>query len=120
MAGDQGRGRRHAGKRIRWETEWGGKLEGLRKLKAQGVDVAEATLNGPPWHEDLEWVRGAFWSLHSGRPAGGMAPSPIPFADIDRYAERFGCEGDFPRFHDLIRAADRALLDTFHRMREGT
>jgi hypothetical protein len=49
-----------------------------------------------------------------------MAPSPIPFADIDRYAERFGCEGDFPRFHDLIRAADRALLDTFHRMREGT
>ncbi len=61
--------------------------------------------------EHLQFVWGAFWDLHTDRPIG-MGAGPIPFASIDRYAERYGIVAldDFDAFRELIRALDDTYL----------
>lgn len=64
--------------------------------------------------DDLAFVWRAFWSLNGDRPASGLGGrAPIAFAAIDAYAARYGIASvdEFDRFHNLIRALDRAYLE---------
>jgi hypothetical protein len=56
----------------------------------------------------FEWD--AFAALSTDRPVG-LDRGAIPWSSIDRYARRFGIEGDaFERFARLIRSMDAAYL----------
>jgi hypothetical protein len=59
-------------------------------------------------HLRPEWD--AFWALSTDRPAG-LAQGAIHWTSIDRYAARYGIDGDeFDRFVWLIRTMDTAYL----------
>jgi len=59
----------------------------------------------------LEFVWDAFWILSSDR-SFGMGEGPIPFAAIDRYAQRYGLDdlAFFDEFRTLIGALDHEYL----------
>jgi hypothetical protein len=54
----------------------------------------------------------AFWELSCDRQLG-MAPGPIPFTSIDRYAGRYGIRqiDDFEGFRHVMRAMDGVYLE---------
>nr|WP_246659473.1 hypothetical protein [Ancylobacter moscoviensis] len=58
---------------------------------------------------EFEWR--AFWALSSSRSSGPHGV--IPFASVDRYAERYGIDDvdRFERFQGLIAAMGAALND---------
>lgn len=60
-------------------------------------------------HLTFEWS--AFRSLSSDRQAG-FAIGPIPWSSIDRFAMRYGIDGDeFDRFVALMQAMDGAYRE---------
>ena len=60
---------------------------------------------------DLEtaWFLNAFATLSSGRPIG-MAPGPIPLADVVTYWRAVGRVGTLREFIGVIRALDAEFL----------
>lgn len=62
-------------------------------------------------HLLFEWE--AFGALSTDRPVG-LERGAIPWSSIDRFAQRYGIDGDeFARFLRLIRAMDAAYLGYF-------
>lgn len=59
-------------------------------------------------HLAFEWT--AYHRLNRDRPVG-FGAAPLPWSSIDRYAQRYGIEGDaFERFTKLMQAMDAAFL----------
>lgn len=65
----------------------------------------------PDLNPCLEYVLDAFWTLSSDR-AIGMGEGAIPFASIDRFAQRYGMDDldSFDEFRSFIHAIDREYL----------
>lgn len=79
-------------------------------LAAEGGDTPKALQEKPEIPVHLLAVWRAFWDLNHDR-AIGFGRGPIPFTAIDRYALRFGFDGDdFERLFLLIRALDAEYL----------
>lgn len=71
-----------------------------------------------PWWDDrpvlpesVGWVKRAFDALTTTRGIG-MTVGPIPWTAVDRYAERYGLDGDgFERLQVWIRMMDHAARE---------
>lgn len=62
--------------------------------------------------ESVGWVRAAYNALATTRSIG-MATGPIPWTAVDRYAERYGIEGDaFERLTAWVRMMDHAARES--------
>ena len=76
-------------------------MEGV-KLKA---------LDDKPEIHGEEWIYDA-WCEMAGDRAGSMGPVPTPWTAIDRYAKRYGIEGDtFEVFVHCLRSLDTGLIE---------
>lgn len=74
--------------------------------------MPKALEDRPEIDAHLQFVWGAFWTLHADRQVGMSGPLPIQFASIDRYAARYRIEDidEFDRLADIIAAMDAAYL----------
>lgn len=62
----------------------------------------------PEIPDSAAWFRAAYSALTTTRPVG-MSVGPIPWTAVDRYAERYGIEGDaFERLTVWVRMMDQA------------
>lgn len=68
-------------------------------------------LERPDFGPSLDFIWDAFWILSSDRSLG-MSEGPIPFASINRFAQRYGLDdlASFDEFSALIRGLDREYL----------
>jgi hypothetical protein len=57
-----------------------------------------------------EYLYEAFWQCSTDRPQSGFGVHQIPFSAIDRYATRYGIEGEE---FDLLLSSVRALDEEF-------
>jgi hypothetical protein len=109
--GDRARGRRKKlTAALKWRLQWGEREQWLLDLAAEeGLDP-KALQDKPDVPAHLLGVWRAFWDLNHDR-SFGFGRGPIPFTAIDRYAVRFGHEGEaFERLFMLIRALDAEFL----------
>lgn len=90
---------------------WGEQIDWLEDLAREEGQVPKALADRPTLREDLEFEWRAFWSLSSSRSSGPHGV--IPFAAVDRYAERYGIDDvdRFERFQGLIAAMGATLND---------
>lgn len=85
---------------------WGDKPPQLIEMLMQSDDVAgiQRYLDRPTLQDHLGFYWGVFWDLanHEG----------IPFADLDRYAARYGIEDvdEFDRFATVVRRLNSEWL----------
>ena len=88
---------------------WGEQIDWLEDLAREEGQLPKALADRPTLREDLEFEWRAFWSLSSSRSSGPHGV--IPFAAMDRYAERYGIVDvdRFERFQELMVAMSAAL-----------
>ncbi len=108
---------------MRWQHDWGGRVDFLTTLAETTGRVPAALRDRPQPFEDLEPVLQAFALLSAVRPAaagpGGVAPAAIPLSEILAYCGLFGVV-DVDEFVRLVRAMDDAVLARAgERQREG-
>lgn len=92
--------------------QWGEQEDFLRGLAETGKRP-KALTRQPTIDESLRLTWNAFWELTGDRTYGALGlPGVIPFAAIDRYAERYGFDDrdEFARFHQLIRRMDASFI----------
>lgn len=99
---------------MRWQFEWGDRVDFLRAVAAQSGREPAALADRPALHDDLYETAEAFAALSAGRTLsiglGGAVANPIPLAEIDAYCRLTGV-ADTAEFCRLIRAMDAAYLD---------
>jgi hypothetical protein len=69
-------------------------------------NVPAALRNRPDLPEHLLWLWDAFHELSSDRHLGMAGAGPIMFSSLDRYACRFGIEGEH---YEVLTAAVRGM-----------
>lgn len=83
------------------------------KRRVRGLETAPPTLR-----VELQGYWAAWQRLRHDRQYGGMSGVPlgIPFAALDRYAERYGYESmdAFEDFSAVVRTLDDAFLAWWH------
>jgi hypothetical protein len=83
-------------------------VEQAKKLR---MPLPEKIANKPKLHIGLDIYWRAFWECSTDRGIG-MAEGPIPWSVMDRWALRYGIEGDdFDRFVLLLKAMDLAYIE---------
>lgn len=84
----------------------------IRELaKKTGQRLPDKILNKPHLLIGLDFYWRAFWECASDRVIG-MAEGPIPWSSIDRWALRYGVEGDdFERLVLIIKVMDEAYIE---------
>ena len=93
-----------------WRLEWGEQEAWLIEHAAEG-DEDTPLADKPEIETHLLWIYNAFWALHGDRHQGMGRAGKLPFLAIDRYAERYGIDGDlFEYFHDLLTRLDAAFM----------
>lgn len=107
---------------MRWQHDWGRRLDFLTTLAETTGRVPAALRDRPEPFEDLLPILQAFALLSAVRPfaAGpaGIAPAAIPLAEIQAYCALFGVT-DAEEFVRLIRAMDDAVLARAAERREA-
>ncbi|MGQ4273393.1 phage tail assembly chaperone [Terrihabitans sp. B22-R8] len=102
---------------LRWELAWGEHVAFLEELAAEGP-TPQALREQPELPEHLFSLWDAFHELSTDRQIGMAGAGPIMFSSIDRYACRFGIEGDdFDLLASAIRAMDAEWRE--HMARQG-
>lgn len=107
---------------VQVQAQVAGNIVWLRKaLKEKGVPIPPHLqeeeieyVEAPELHLDEVPYWDAFMFLSSSRPRAGMdaVPLPIPWSEIDRYANRFRFEGDqFVALLNHLQALDSAYLE---------
>lgn len=98
---------------MRWQHDWGGRIDFLTTLAETTGRVPAALRDRPEPFDDLAPVLEAFALLSAVRPAAvgpaGAVPAAIPLAEIRAYCALFGV-GDVEELVRLIRAMDDAVL----------
>lgn len=84
--------------RIDWECDVGEALPYLRHRADKGLSVPELDRE-PKLGAEAEWLYEA-WTILQADRAIGMGAGPIPFAAIDRFAERYALS--FDEFEGLL------------------
>lgn len=83
----------------------------IETCKKRGQPLPESFLNAPSLYFGLNEYYSAFWRLHTDRQIG-MGIGPIPWASIERYADRENMDDEeLERFEVLIRAMDNVYLE---------
>lgn len=99
---------------MRWQFDWGDRLDFLTTLAAQTGRQPAALADRPDLYEDLYEVAEAFATLSAGRTLslglGGAIANPIALAEIDAYCRLAGIT-DTAEFSRLIRVMDTAYLE---------
>ncbi|WP_420562608.1 phage tail assembly chaperone [Thalassobaculum sp.] len=99
---------------MRWQFDWGDRLDFLTTLAAQTGTEPAALSDRPELFEDLYEVAEAFAVLSAGRTLslglGAAIANPIALAEIDAYCRLVGI-ADTAEFSRLIRAMDAAYLE---------
>ncbi|WPZ36264.1 hypothetical protein T8K17_08950 [Thalassobaculum sp. OXR-137] len=99
---------------MRWQFDWGDRLDFLTTLAAQTGQEPAALADRPELYEDLYEVVEAFATLSAGRTLsmglGGAIANPIALAEIDAYCRLCGIT-DTAEFSRLIRVMDAAYLE---------
>ncbi|WP_281683894.1 phage tail assembly chaperone [Thalassobaculum salexigens] len=99
---------------MRWQFDWGDRVDFLKTLAAQSGREPAALADRPELYEDLYEVAEAFATLSASRSLsmglGGAVANPIALAEIDAYCRLAGIT-DTAEFCRLIRAMDGAYLE---------
>lgn len=104
---------------MRWQHDWGGRVDFLTTLAEANGRLPAALRDRPEPFEDLVPVLQAFALLSAVRPcAAGPAHSAIPLAEIRAYCALFDV-GDVEEFVRLIRVMDDAVLARAAERREA-
>jgi hypothetical protein len=108
---------------VRWQVEWGDRIDFLKALAARSGREPQALADRPELFEDLQAVAEGFAVLSVGRTVSvgvaAVAPDPIPLAEIEAYCRLNGI-ADGAEFSRLIRAMDATYLERYRDRRAGT
>lgn len=93
---------------LAWQLEHGEHLDQYETL----ADLGQSTPldDAPEINSGTHAYLSAFGLLSSGRPSG-MAPGPIPLAEIVTYWREVCALDDLPDFIDIVRGMDAAWLE---------